>query len=529
MEDAFEERAVRLPEIGLLRDALERAGLLETSLSGRTWAVFVEADAPSWARVVRALVEEAPAFHELGVHVVALATSPTEPPDGCLTLPFPVGVVPVRVVESLATVEKARQSGSLSLLVYPDLEGLRLWGSGPPAALVRKALDRVIAHRLERYRRALPTRPAGDAWQVDPGPTLGPGFGSSLRRLDERQGLALDSGEPEYVEARMAMMAEANRRVAALGRPRVFPEVLAVVTNEEPAWSLLRGIGPPMSAALFVERGSVQPSPAGSRLLGQAIEQLIALHSATAEATGGGPRWPVRRLLHAAAGVPGAFRRVFGPAVDPSRLLAARVVLPDGSMCRSFREQVRWLGSGRWNDGSPQRAWLHGAPVLANAFIGPDGVMFLQPRLVRGRSGALGPVRGDPAEDLAILLTSVDPGAVVERAVALDEPESLITVEESEGRTGPELRVTRSLPRLGGPPHPTVEQALRSMPSEARGPGWEGRFHLAAAASLFRALHGPRSVRPPAAWLATFVAALAQVEQARMSVEHGPQRAVRGH
>jgi hypothetical protein len=261
------------------------------------------------------------------------------------------------------------------------------------------------------------------------------------------------------------------------------------------------------------------------------VERLTALHGATVEPFEGGRPGPVRRLLDVAGGVPGGLRRVFGPEVDPSRLLAARVVLPDGSRCRSFRDQIRWLKRGRGNVPWAHQVWLHGAPELGNAFIGPDGVVFLGPRLVRGRGGALGLLRGDPAEDVAMLLTSVDPGAVVERAVALDEPDSLIAVEESEGRAGPELRVTRSLPRLGRPeePHPLMEHAVRSIPAEAREPGWDGRFHLAAAGSLLRELHGPSPVRPPAAWLVMFVAALVELERVRTTTEHRPEAAVRGH
>lgn len=515
------ERMVRSLEIDLLRAALKGAGLLEGALSGRTWAVFVETDVRSWAPTVRALVEETPAFHEQGVRLVALASSPTEPPEGCLVLPFPVGVVPGRVVEELAA---GSRSGSVSLVVYPDLLGVRLLGAGPPAALVRRALDRVIAYRLEGYGRALAVRQPGVTWRVGLGPTVGLG---SARRLDERHGLVLDSGDPELVQARTELMAEANRRLEAVGRPGLFPEILAVRTNEEPAWSLLKGIGPPMAAPLFAEEEISRSH--GERLLRQAVESLTALHSATEEASEG-DRWgPVRRLIQAAGGVPRGLLRIFGPEMDPSRLLAARVVLPDGSTCRSFREQVRWLQSGRLDVPPAHKAWLHGAPVLENVFAGPDGVVFLGPRLVRGRDGVLGPLRGDPAEDLAILFTSVDPGALVDRAIALDETDSLIAVEESEGVAGPEVRVIRSLPRLVGAGVSVVEQALRSMRAGAGGPGWKGRFHLAAAASLFRALHGPRSVRPRAAWLVMFVAALGQLERARTSMERPSRAALGGH
>jgi hypothetical protein len=503
---------LRRGEIGLLRWALEIAGFRE-GLAGRTWVVFVEMESRNRDSMVRWFIEEAGEFQENGARVVGLIPEPFTAPEGVVGLPFPVATVTCDVVERLRSTDDGAPGTGISFVVFPDLDAVRLSGAERPSSHVRRALDILAARRLDAYRRALSAVPPGDqaiTGSLELGAAIRPhGDRSSIRRLGTDRGFVVETGPPEEVAARAAFMAEANHALAEAGHLPLFPTVLAAVTREEPGWLLMEGVGRPLVAEVFEDGSRARLSPPGLSSIGDAIAGLAGLHEVTASQ---GRRDEVRPTPPP-AGIVEGLRRTFGPDIAPGRLLDARVLTGEGPPWRSFRDHLAWLR--RPHAGFPQtcRSTLHGDARLERAFVGREGVVFLEPRVDDGA----GPVRGDPIEELATLLASVRPLAAVERAIALGEAESLVTLREGRGPGGPTLVVSELHPRIPSLERtdPLTELVRARVPTLCRERSWEAHFHRTSGLELLDVLAGPRAIRPPAAWLALFLWALSHLERAR--------------
>jgi hypothetical protein len=512
------ERLLHHDEVGLLRRAMETAGFPE-ALAGGTWVVFVETEPGSRDSMVRSYLEEAGDLQEHGARVVGLTMEPFAAPEGVVTLPFPLGIVGTDVLEGLGSSENGAGGTGISFVVFPDLDAVRLSGAEHPSSHVRRVLDILAARRLGAYRRALNAVPPGDQaipGSLELGPALRPHrHRSSVRRLDTDRGLVVETGPPEVVAARSAFMAEANRALAEAGHVPLFPTVLAAVTHEEPGWFLVEGVGPPLAASVFQDGSRARLSPSGLSSIGDAIASLAGLHEVTASQ---GSLDEGRPSLHA-VDIAEGLSRSFGPDIDAGRLLEARVVLGEGPPWRCLGDHLAWLGSPDDDPPGTRRSSLHGEAHLEQAFMGRQGVVFLEPRV----DAEMGPIRGDPIEELATFLTSVRPLAAVERAMALGEAESLVALEEGRGPEGPTLRVSDLHPRIPSlhRPDPLTELVRARVPILCREPSWEARFHRASALGLVGLLAGPRAIRPPAAWLAVFLWALSHLERARGSEEGG--------
>lgn len=519
-EDGVRERLLRHDEVGLLRRAMGTAGF-PADLTGGTWVVFVETEPGSRDSMVRSYLEEAGDLQEHGVRVVGLATEPFTPPEGVVSLPFPLSIVGTDVIEGLRSSDDGAGGTGISLVVFPDLDAVRLSGAEHPSAHVRRVLDILAARRLDAYRRALNAGDQAIRGSLELGPALRPhGHRSSVRRLDTDRGLVVETGPPEVVAARSAFMAEANRALAEAGHLPLFPTVLAAVTHEEPGWLLMEDVGPPLVASVFEDGSRARLSPSGLSSIGDAIAGLAGLHEVTASRGSideGRPSLPPADIAE-------GLSRSFGPDIDPGRLLEARVFLGEGPPWRCLRDHLAWLGGPDGDLPQTCRSRLHGQAHLERAFLGREGVVFLEPRVDPG----VGPVRGDPIEELATFLTSVRPVAAVERAVALGEAESLVTLREGRDPQGPTLLVSELHPRIPSleRPDPLTELVRARVPTLCREPSWEAHFHRASALGLLRLLAGPRAIRPPAAWLAVFLWALSHLERARGS-DGGGLREVR--
>jgi hypothetical protein len=497
---------------------METAGFPE-ALAGGTWVVFVETEPGSRDSMVRSYLEEAGDLQEHGARVVGLTMEPFAAPEGVVTLPFPLGIVGTDVLEGLGSSENGAGGTGISFVVFPDLDAVRLSGAEHPSSHVRRVLDILAARRLGAYRRALNAVPSGDQaipGSLELGPALRPHrHRSSVRRLDTDRGLVVETGPPEVVAARSAFMAEANRALAEAGHVPLFPTVLAAVTHEEPGWFLVEGVGPPLAASVFQDGSRARLSPSGLSSIGDAIASLAGLHEVTASQRSLDEGRPSLHAVDIAEGL----SRSFGPDIDAGRLLEARVVLGERPPWRCLGDHLAWLGSPDDDPPGTRRSSLHGEAHLEQAFMGRQGVVFLEPRV----DAEMGPIRGDPIEELATFLTSVRPLAAVERAMALGEAESLVALEEGRGPEGPTLRVSDLHPRIPSlqRPDPLTELVRARVPTLCREPSWEARFHRASALGLVGLLAGPRAIRPPAAWLAVFLWALSHLERARGSEEGG--------
>lgn len=506
-------------EVGLLRRAMETAGFPE-ALVGGTWVVFVETEPGNRDSMVRSYLEEAGDLQEHGARVVGLTTEPFTAPEGVVSLPFPLGIVGIDVIEGLRSSDDGAGGTGISFVVFPHLDAVRLSGAEHPSSHARRVLDILGACRLDAYRRALNAIPPGGQaipGSLELGPALQPHRSRlSVRRLGTDRGLVVETGPPEVVAARSAFMAEANRALVEAGHLPLFPMVLAAVTHEEPGWFLMEGVGPPLAESVFEDGSRARLSPSGLTLIGDAIAGLAGLHEVTASRASfekGRPSLPPADIAE-------GLSRSFGPDFDPDRLLEARVLISEGMPWRCLRDHLVWLG--RPDGGLPQRrSGLHGQARLERAFLGRECVILLEPRVDAG----VGPVRGDPIEELATFLTSVRPLAAVERAMALGEAESLVTLREGRDPEGPTLHVSQLHPRIPSleRPDPLTELVRARVPTLCREPSWEAQLHRASALSLLRLLAGPRSIRPPAAWLAVFLWALSHLERARGSERGGPR------
>ena len=500
------ERVLHDGEMELLRRALGTAGLPD-GFAGRTWVVFIEAERGAGDSMARCFLEEAGALLEHGARVMGLSAHPIAAPEGAVALPFPLGLVDVEVIDRLRGVDDG--GGGISFVLFPDLDPVRLSGPETASAHLRRVLDLLTTRRLDAYQRALDVGRTDDDAEpraLQLGASLGvPRGRSSIRRLG--RGVVVETGPPQVIAARSTLMAEANRTLARRGRPPLFPSVVATETGEDPGWLLMEGVGPPLASGLLEDLSGARLSSLGLRSVGDAITGLSGLHEVTrsGERLDADRPWP--HLIDLQAGL----RHSFGPDIDPARLLDARVLPGEGPPWRSLRDHFDWLNRPEAGLDPPDQATLHGDAVLERAFFSHRSVVFIQPRA----TASMEPIRGDPVEDLASFITSVRPLATVNRSIDLGDADSLVAVREARIGQGPDLLVSEvhpEIPPLEGP-DPLTELVRMRVPQLM--PSWGVRFHRASALSLLRVLGGPGAIRPPAAWLAVFLWALAHLERAR--------------
>lgn len=284
------ERAPITPaDTAALEGIAVTAGLPEPSLQGRYSVVFAfpgmgvgeqYPDLAGCTREVCTFIDEAAAFARHGIQVIGLSGQRSDPPEGCLAIPFPVGLLqqedfggPIAFVEQGGR----RYAQRASFVIFPDGSGVRLSGVTDVVGHVRECLDLALSHRLERLRQAtLGADLASLRSTVQLGSLLPNGADSvAITRIDVTIPLVAKMAAPAVVREEAGYMRRINRLLEDAGRPRLFPAVVAINADEDPAWYLMEAADPvSLDRLLFADAARTVIEPGRLPLLSAAIDKL---------------------------------------------------------------------------------------------------------------------------------------------------------------------------------------------------------------------------------------------------------------
>lgn len=519
-----------------LEQILAEAGLAETSLRGRYSIVFVYPgmgvgqvypELAGCTTEVCTFIHEAGVFLKHGIQVVGVSGEPSDPPEGCVAIPFPVGLIPQdRFGGPIAFVERGgrRYATRTTFLTFPDGTGVSISGISDVVAHVQRCLEIASGHRLDRFRRAALESLARNAQPlrstVEHRGLLSNGADSvAITRVDVTLPLVCKMAAPSIIAAEAGYMGRINRLLEENGRPRIFPAVISSSTQEDPAWYLMEAADPiPLDQLLFSDRESTVIDPEREPLFADAIARLSDLYEITFRPEVS----PVARyhyhdrfaVIPTRADTRTSYDLLIGGGLDD--MLGRRAIL-DGFSCRSYTEQLVFLEAQRDVLAEPVGAYLHGDAHLPNMLAMAGGVVFVDPRTVWDGKEVGDPGFGDPVYDLATLLHSVHVMSAILHAIGAGETERLLSVADEDGV----MAVAPGILRFHGNPVLSWfrDCVLRRLPSEILGRNWEARLHVGTANALLGWLKYARSVQTRHAWLAIFVSVLYHLEVARRLLE----------
>lgn len=531
-----ESAPVTLEDVAELEKALADAGLAGSSLRGRYSVVFVYPgmgvgqvypELAGCTTEVCTFIDEAGVFLKHGIQVVGVSGERSDPPEGCVAIPFPVGLISQdRFGGPITFVERGgrRYATRTTFLTFPDGTGVRISGISNVVAHVRQCLEIAIGHRLDRFRGAALESLARNGQRlrstVEHRGLLPNGADSvAITRVDVTLPLVCKMAAPSIIAAEVGYIDRINRLLEENGRPRIFPAVIASSTEEDPAWYLMEAADPvPLDQLLFADRERTVIDPGREPLFADAIARLSDLYEITFRPEVS----PVARyhyrdrfvVIPTRADTRTSYDLLIGGRLDD--MLGRRAIL-DGFACRSYTEQVAFLDERLDDLAEPVGAYLHGDAHLPNMLVMAGGVVFVDPRTVWDGNEVGDPGFGDPVYDLATLLHSVHVMSPILRAIGAGETERLLSVTEEDGV----LAVTPGILRIhGNPVLPWFRDAvLHRLPLEILGRNGEARLHVGTANALLGWLKYARSVQTRHAWLAIFVSVLYHLEVARRLLE----------
>ena len=503
---------------------------LEASLRGRYSVVFafpgmgVGQHYPELAGCtleVCTFIDEAGVFAKHGIGVIGLSGERSEPPAGCLAIPFPVGVIqqadfggPIGFVEQ----DGRRYAERATFLTFPDGTGVRIAGIADIVGHVRSCLDLVLGHRLERLRQATVAANVASLRSTAQFGSLLPNGSDSvaITRVDVTIPLVVKMAAPDVVREEADYMRRINTLLEGAGRPRLFPAVVAINADEDPAWYLMEAVDPvSLDRVLFADSARTVVDAARQPLLTVGIDRLSNVYELT-----------FRREVPPVARY--HYRDRF--SVIPSRAdtklthqllvggdleeILKRPAVIDGVACRSYREQLGFLEERVDDLAQPVGAYLHGDAHLPNMLIaGGDSIVFVDPRIVWDGNDVGDPGFGDPLYDFATLLHSLHVMSAILHAIDIEQTGTLLAVEA----TADTLEVSSGSVRIHD--NPVVESfratVAARLPPDVAGANWEARLHVGTANALLGWLKHARSVQTHDAWLAIFASVLYHLEVGR--------------
>lgn len=529
--------ALQRGSVEALERALRASGLPDVTLRKRYSVVFVfpgmgvgdvYPELAGCTTEVCAFIEEAQVFEKHGIQVVGLSTEPSDPPPGCTVIPFPVGILPQEGLEDvLEFVHKGdrRYAVRTSFLLYPDGEGEAVTGIEDLVGHVKRCLEIVTDHRLERFRAAALDylHEERSAATVRMRGLLPNGSDSvAIPQMDLRFEMVAKLATPAIIREEAGYMRRINERLMAAGRDPLFPQVLAITTDEEPAWFLMESASPtPLDQIAFEDPAGTRLSPNGRRLMERAIHKVSSLHELTFR-----PEVPAVSAYHYAGRFQAIadrsdFRDTFTRLVqgeDLERMLSTELTLPDGTLCRGFRDQVAFLDEHVETLCVPVGAYIHGDLHLPNMLLTPDGtdVVLIDPRVVWDGNDVGDPGFCDPMYDFATLFHSLQAMCAVLIAIREGNTEELLQV-------GADGTLAEGTVRLAS--SPVEDDFLSWITTHADdrilGQAWKARLYVGTANAYFGWLKTARSIQTEAAWKAVFGAVLYNLEMGRRELEGG--------
>jgi len=467
-------------------------------------------------------IDEAGVFAKHGIAVLGLSGEKSDPPEGCLAIPFPIGLIeqndfgdPIAFVEQ----DGRRYAERATFLIFPDGTGVRISGIADIVAHVRGCLDLVLEHRLERFRQATVTADVARLRSTAQIGSLLPNGADSvaITRVDVTIPLVAKIASPEIVREEAGYMRRINSLLEDAGRPRLFPAVVAINADEDPAWYLMEAANPiSLDEILFADTDRTVVDPAREHLLSAGIDRLSNLYELTFRREV--PPVAIYHYRDRFAVIPGRAdaRLTHQLLVGGGELeeMLQRPLVIDGFACHAYRDQLAFLKLHAADLAQPVGAYLHGDAHLPNMLIdGDESVVFVDPRVVWDGSDVGDPGFGDPLYDFATLLHSIHVMSAILHAIEIEQTDALLTVEVSpqrlECRSG-SLRIHEN---------PVVEwfrgRLADRLPPGVIGANWEARLHVGTANALLGWLKYARSVQTREAWLAIFASVLYHLEVGR--------------
>lgn len=467
-------------------------------------------------------IDEAGVFAKHGIAVIGLSGEKSEAPEGCLAIPFPVGVIEQEDFGgSIAFVEQdgRRYAERATFVTFPDGTGVRVTGIADIVGHVRSCLDLALGHRLERLRQATV---AADVTRLRStaqfGSLLPNGADSvAITRVDVTIPLVAKMAAPDVVREEAGYMRRINSLLEQAGRPRLFPAVVAINADEEPAWYLMEAADPvSLDRVLFADPARTVVDAARQPLLIAGLDRLANLYELTFRREVP----PVARYHYRDrfAVIPGRAdtrltHELLVGGAELEELLSQPVVI-DGFACRPYREQVSFLEEHVADLAQPVGAYLHGDAHLPNMLIaGDESIVFVDPRVVWDGNDVGDPGFGDPLYDFATLLHSLHVMSAILHAIELEQTGALLALEATPAG----LQVTSGTIRIHD--NPVVEwfraTVANRLPADIAGANWQARLHVGAANALLGWLKYARSVQTREAWLAIFASVLYHLEVGR--------------
>lgn len=521
---------------------IHRAGVAGATLQHRYSVIFAfpgmgvgkrYPDLAGCTMEVCAFIDEVGVFAKHGIDVIGLSGEVSEPPEGCLDLPFPVGLIaqddfapdgPIRSLDQ----DGRRYAERTSFVTFPDGSGLRITGIADVSGHVRQCLELALAHRLERFRQATMHGAIGSLRSSAELRSLLPNGADSvaISRVDVTIPLVAKMASPAIVRQEAGYMSRINTMLEEAGKPRLFPAIVTMNDGEDPAWYLMEAADPvSLDRVLFAdaERSAIDPARQG--LLWSGIDRLSNLHELTLRRE----RSPVSvyhyrdrfSVIPARSDTRLTYELLVGNELDSLDELLDRPIVVDGMACHAYSDQLDFLAESIGELAQPVGAYLHGDAHLPNMLIADGGeqVVFVDPRVVWDGKEVGAPGFGDPLYDYATLLHSVHVMSAILQAVAEEHTDRLLSVSRPDG--GPlelasgTMRIHRN-PALGWF-HAAMAHRL---PREVAGANWEARIHVGTANALVGWLKYARSLQTGHAWMAVYASLLYHLEIGRRLLHH---------
>ena len=528
-------------DVNRLGEAIRLSGLSDVSLDGRLSVVFVYPgmgvgdvypEMAGCTSEVCAFIEESVVFEKHGIQVIGLSTEASEPPSGCLAIPFATGLIPQHGVGSpLDFVEKAerRYAVRASFVVGPDGTGEKITDIKDVVSHVRRCFRLAMDRRLARYRDAAMEYLSSGGNGIQPNVTLRgllPNGADSVAipRLDVTLELVAKLADGAIISQEAGYIRRINRLLVDHGRSELFPTVLAICDTEDPAWYLMEAVDPTkLDEIVFADQARTILSDTGKTAIESAVDKLIALYQLTMS-----PETPAVARYHYLERflqLPQRddFRSAFALLVggDLESTLAKPVMVGEEYRCGSYREHMDFLMEYVDHLVQPFGVYLHGDAHLPNILLSTDGsdIRFIDPRVVWDGNDVGQPGFGDPLYDLGTLLHSLHVMSAILYAIDTGETADLVQVVEETDR----ISITPGV--LCFDVSPVVTEFMvyveENFPGELLGSHWRTRLHVNAANALVGWLKYSRAIQTGNAWWSVFAAALYHLEEGRRHIEGG--------